>query len=256
MNIRYPQMGLLALGFWAGTLQAASDFPLDVAGIKLGMTEAQVRAALQAFDPDLKITTTQGFFNYSDGVDHTLKTPEFLDKLEATPTVAYRTGFTIYFASPPAAPTVLALRRSTASDTPPTKAQLEESLQQKYGAPVILAQTGYWVWEQQGQPSCIRTLNYKKQLEPNVSGLAYETVIQQLQMRQQDKRNQLPADLATCGAYLQLSRSNHDPVSQFELSMLDLGEIWQTEVATQAWVEQLTQEAVKKRVGQGKVPKL
>ncbi len=53
-------------------------------GIRLGMTEAEARGALQAFDPELKIAAVTGVFDYSDGVNHTLKTPGFLDRLEAS----------------------------------------------------------------------------------------------------------------------------------------------------------------------------
>jgi sulfur transfer complex TusBCD TusB component (DsrH family) len=53
------------------------------------MTPAQVRTALKAFDAGLKITEVSGYYTYSDGVTHTLQTPQFLDKLEATPAQAY-----------------------------------------------------------------------------------------------------------------------------------------------------------------------
>lgn len=56
----------LSASFLASTAQAQSSFNADIVGVRLGMTEADVRAALQAFDPNLKITPVMGVFNYSD----------------------------------------------------------------------------------------------------------------------------------------------------------------------------------------------
>jgi hypothetical protein len=67
----------------AAFAQGTAPEKLDVVGIRLGMTEAEVRGALKAFDPELKIAAVTGVFNYSDGVNHALKTPGFLDRLEA-----------------------------------------------------------------------------------------------------------------------------------------------------------------------------
>ncbi len=76
-------IGLTPLAAQAQTpLQTAPSSNFEMAGIRLGMTEAEARAAIRAFDPTLRITSVMGVFNYNDGVNHALRTPEFLDRLE------------------------------------------------------------------------------------------------------------------------------------------------------------------------------
>ena len=56
---------------------------MDIAGVQIGMTEAEVEAALKTFDSGLELASVMAVFNYSDGVSHTLESPEFLDRVEA-----------------------------------------------------------------------------------------------------------------------------------------------------------------------------
>ena len=57
---------------------------LDVVGIRTGMTEAEVMAALKAHNPGLQLKRTMGFYTYRDGVT-THRTPEYLRILQALP---------------------------------------------------------------------------------------------------------------------------------------------------------------------------
>ena len=237
-------------------VHAQSTFKADIGGIQLGMTPEQVRAALKAFDPGLNVTEVSGYFTYSDGVTHTLQSPQFLDKLEATPTQSYATSFVVYFSTSTSDPRVIAVTRETGSQTPPSAAQFDESLIAKYGQPTARVLLSDMVWEESGKPKCTQTLNYKKQLETNVSNLAREGALRQLQMRQNDKRNNLPADLTQCPAYLQIGRINADPVTRFNATLLDLGGIVKSELDGSAWVDKLAAAAVEKRASQGQVPKL
>lgn len=235
---------------------AQSTFKADIGGIQLGMTPAQARTALKAFDPGLKITEVSGYFTYSDGVSHTLQTPQFLDKLEATQTQSYASSFIVYFSTSVSDPRVISVTRQTGSQTPPTAAQFDASLIAKYGQPTARVQLSDMVWEEPGKPKCTQTLNYKKQLETNISGMARENVLQQLEMRQKNKMNGLPADLTQCGAYLHIGRFNGDPVVRFSATLLDLGAAAKSEMAGSAWVDKLATDAAGKRTSQGQMPKL
>lgn len=63
-----------------GSAPAAAGF--DIVGVRIGMSEAEARAALLTLDPDLRIKTVMSAYNYQDGASM-LTTREFLDRLEA-----------------------------------------------------------------------------------------------------------------------------------------------------------------------------
>jgi hypothetical protein len=247
---------LLLGGFCIAPSYAQSTFTADIGGLQLGMTPDQVRAALKAFDAGLKITEVSGYFTYSDGANHALQTPQFLDKLEAKPSGGYSTSFIVYFSTSTSDPRVIAVTRMTASQTPPTAAQFETSLQEKYGKPSARIPLSDLVWEEPGKPQCTRNINYKKEMEVNITGLTRETVPQYLQLRRRTAANKLPSDLTQCGAYLHVTRFNEDPVRRFNVVLIDLGAVMKSEENGSAWVEKLAAEAVAKRTAQGTVPKL
>jgi len=83
---------------------------MEIAGLRLGMTEAEARAALRALDPALRITPpVMGVSNYSDGVNPILKTPEFLDRLEGSK--GQGASFTVYFSGPAGEVRVIGISR-------------------------------------------------------------------------------------------------------------------------------------------------
>lgn len=243
-------------GFGMAQAEAQGTFKADIGGLQLGMTPAQARAALKAFDPGLQITEVSGYFTYSDGFNHALQTPQFLDKLEAKPQGGYSTSFTVYFSTSTSDPRVIAVSRQTASQTPPSAAQFESSLISKYGEPTARVPLSDLVWEEPGKPQCTRTLNYKKQMEVNLSGLTRTTALQNLQLRRRTPAIKLPADLTQCGAYLHVTRFNGDPVDRFNATLMDLGALVKSEQDGTAWVEKLAADAAGKRASQGQVPKL
>ncbi|MDP2193610.1 MAG: hypothetical protein Q8K36_03695, partial [Alphaproteobacteria bacterium] len=185
-----------------------------------------------------------------------LKTPEFLDRLEATAPIAYSTSFIIHFSTPPGEPRVIGIERQTASQTPPSAADYEAGLIAKYGQPVSRSVTHNLVWEEPEKPRCGRSLNHKKQLEPDVFTKNRNKALQVVESRQRNKANGLPADLTSCGAYHTYLRNGLDPVVRFNAHMYDLGGIVASERRSGAWVAQIKADAIKKRQAGGKVPKL
>ncbi|MCF8710129.1 hypothetical protein [Rhizorhapis sp. SPR117] len=83
---------------------------MEIAGLRLGMTEAEARAALRALDPALRITPVMGVSNYSDGVNPILKTAEFLDRLEGSKG-HQGASFTVYFSGPAGEVRVIGISR-------------------------------------------------------------------------------------------------------------------------------------------------
>lgn len=248
---------MLAAGLGFPPAQAQDAYQADIAGLRLGMTEAEVRAALQDFDSTLRIESVMGYFTYSDGVNYSLHTPEFLDRVEAKPPQAYSTSFTVYFSGPPGEPRVVLIHRSTASNAPPTAAQYEAGLFEKYGLPTARLVANRLLWEEPGKPQCMRELDYKRELQPSVpSSLSRDSALQLLEARQRNRaNNKLPDDLTTCGAYLYYDRAGLDPVLRFTAELIDLGAIAASEYGSSEWVEGLIAEAVSKREAQAVTPK-
>lgn len=244
--------------------EATPEDKLDIAGIRIGMTEAEARAALAAFDPELEIIPVIAVFDYSDGVNF-LKSPEFLDRLEAS-IGNQGAAFKVYFSGPVEEVRVIGVARAgLLMQNPPTAAQFLESLYSKYGQPAGLSNGNrtYPVWEAAGKPSCIRVRDYRNEVQINVSAGIGESLAVNANAEQfltsrggnNAARGLMPADVAQCGTYLGYF-FNGDPVRTFNAEVFDLGAMVSTERSRSAWVEQLEAEAVRKRQGQGQAPRL
>jgi hypothetical protein len=244
--------------------QGAPEEKLDIAGVRIGMTEAEARAALVAFDPGLDISPVMAVFNYSDGVNQ-LNSPEFLDRLEGR-LPGLGLVFKVYFSGPVGEVRVIGLRRAgLVMNNPPTAAQFIDSLLAKYGQPTGLSRgdKSQPVWEAAGKPSCIRVRDYKNDIVINLSpgmgeGLADTAAAEQFfagRSGNNTGRGLIPADFTQCGAYLSYFFTG-DPVRNFNAEVFDLGAMVSTERSRTAWVDQLEAEAVSKRKGQGATPRL
>lgn len=237
---------------------------MDIAGVQIGMTEAEVEAALKTFDSGLELASVMAVFNYSDGVSHTLESPEFLDRVEAKQG-NQGVSITVYFSGGPGEDVrVIGVSRSALiMANPPTAAQFMQSLVAKYGQPAGLSSKNQSlpVWEEAGKPSCIRARDYKNEVDINIgtgigAGLMVNANAEQFLSKRAGSisRGLLPSDLAQCGAYLGYYYLG-DPVRNFSAELYDLGAVVATERSRTAWVDQLQAEAVSKRQGQGQVPK-
>lgn len=138
--LRRLRAALVAGALVAGSAGALASAPWDMVGVRLGMTEAEVKAAFVAYDPKGKIIASNSSFNYSDGVQ-SHRTPAFLDSLEIRVTrLAMWTPIKVWFSGPEGPVRVIAIARNEGNlPNPATQAQYLQGLQAKYGAP-----TGQW----------------------------------------------------------------------------------------------------------------
>ncbi|MGE4529675.1 MAG: hypothetical protein AB7D00_15020 [Rhodospirillaceae bacterium] len=230
---------------------------MDIAGVRIGMTEAEARAALRAFDPSMRIVRTTTRYNYSPGEGRPEQsTPEFFDRLEVRTANGAVDLFTVYFANPPGEARVIAIERPNLPHTqnPPTQQQFRASLTAKYGQPSFLGE-GEIVWEEAGKPRCSFS---RAQNRPLGGGLTRERLFPTLSQAQQSRTSilTLPADISTCGQVLSYVHGTYGPVTIARASLLDMGAIWAADMRTTAWVNGLKAEAKRKADAQAQAPKL
>lgn len=237
---------------------------MDIAGVRIGMTEAEVVKAIQAFDPGAKLSSrSMAYVPYFDGVNH-LQTPEFLDQL------GFRTangGIGVYFTSPPSEPRVFAVSRRESPPQPPSGEQMLAALTAKHGPFNVRSTpspTGGVVvhWDEEGKAQCLVTKDRKGQRTPSLNAMGTllppnaVKVIEQ-QARQDVFRDALGAsrDASKCGTVLRYEWGS-EPIRSFEAWLVDQGGMVAANRKSVQWVEQLKAEAVRKRQGQGSTPKL
>ncbi len=228
----------------------------DIVGLRLGMTESDVLAALKAHDPSLKVTTYQGAFSYSDGMQQ-LKTPVFLSRIEA------RTGtgstskpaLAVYFTPPPQAGKVWAIERNEkVSGEPPTVQQYAAALQQKYGTPsAVSPQSAALAWDfPAGQVNCIPRVPDRPGF-PAFRPSGTDDLGFLLRLWQQ--RKLAPADLSTCASRLHYVLGSAI-VTEFSAVMIDVAGFAAANAAAMREVAALEERARKLRDSKGQVPKL
>ncbi|PZR81045.1 MAG: hypothetical protein DI537_38680 [Stutzerimonas stutzeri] len=230
---------------------------MDIAGVRIGMTEAEARAALTAFDPSMRIIRTTTRYNYSPGEGRAEQsTPEFFDRLEVRTANGAVDLFTVYFANPPGEARVVAIERPNLAHTqnPPTQQQFRASLTAKYGQPSFVGEAEI-VWEEAGKPRCSFS---RAQNRPLGGGLTRERLFPTLSQAQQSRTGilTLPTDIATCGQVLSYVHGTYGPVTIARASLLDMGAIWAADMRTTAWVNGLKAEAKRKADAQAQAPKL
>lgn len=253
----------VALFACAAPAVAAPDW--DIVGVRLGMTEAEVKAALKAFAPSAKITTYNSSFPYYDGVSN-FQTPQFLNSVDVR-VDNLGNGVKAWFSGPVGEARVIAVARRHFSNTnPPSLGQFDQSLTAKYGQSTGMYQTDSPTWEESGKPSCIRIRDQGSQTRIYLSGPLQQSaqtfnpmndVTGDLEKKRGGlAKGLLPADLTTCGAFVFYNRTNINPVKMFYAGLFDVGAIVATERSRNAWVDQLQAEAVRKREGKGQAPRL
>jgi hypothetical protein len=267
MNVVRPMAALFAAAVAGTSLPAVAAPDWDLLGVKLGMTEAQVRAAFQAFDPKAKVTAYQATLGYGDGLQQ-FRTPPYLDHLEIRAVRGVNfSPLRVWFSSAPVGePRVIAIaRQEVNAPNPPTRAQFEQALRAKYGQPSGSMGAGSNVvspvWIESGKPSCAHSAYGEGRI---TLGEFPQIVTGQMTMSRvigkfangtpRDLRNP-PADLSQCGAVMYYVASG-DPVRNFDGAVFDLGAMVANTKKLQAWVEKLQAEAVKKREAKGQGPRL
>lgn len=255
----------LILG-WSHPAPAQADTPrtrMEMGGVRIGMTEAEVMKAIQAFDPSARLSSRSvAYFPYFDGVND-LRTPDFLDQL------SFRMSdgtLGVWFASPPSEPRVFAVVRRASLSRPPGSDQLLAGLQERYGPFSARSAPrgggGAMVhWNEEGKAACasVRGKNGSLQPSPNAMGMLVPPgavkVLERL-ARQDALRGALgpSRDPVRCGTVLRYEWLN-EPVGHFEAWLVDQGGMVAADRQSAQWVEQLTAEARRKVSRQGTTPK-
>jgi len=248
------------LALFAGSAPGFAAPDWDILGVKLGMTEAEVRAAFQAAEPGGKISVQNSAYNYSDKIN-SFKTPPFLSTMELSVTrLSIQRPLKVWFSGPIGEVRVMAVARNEFNlPNPATNAQYRQGLQGKYGPPTALEANGALTfWEETGKPSCIRSggrleIGEFAQVTGGFKDLSQ--AVQKLEAVQTRANSGLPADLATCGTFLYYT-TGMDPVKSVTAGLFDVGAIMKTYRDRNAWVDQLEAEAIRKREGAGQAPRL
>lgn len=233
----------------------------EIAGLRTGMTEAQVVAALKAHNPALQLQRTMGFYNYRDGVN-SHRSPEYLSILIAVSqgSQGAQERIWVMFSSLPGEQRVISVSRALDLQQPPTAAQLEAQVLQKYGPPLFRSARGSGVtldmdvvWEEAGKPNCWRTTPQDLNV-PAAMGSSQGPIADYILNGQ--KIGRLPRiDPANCGKGL-AAKITGDPARRLLVKMSDLGAWAASDLAAARWVDGLRKEAENARLASGKAPKL
>ncbi len=259
-----------ALGLAQVTLaQETAKDKLDVAGIRIGMTEAETMNALKAFDPSTKVTRrSTATFSYSDGVN-IKETPEFLDLLEVA--TGKNGTFSIWFASPPSASVVYAVKRRSNVENPITGEQFVASLVGRYGPVGVRSPSSGWSgpklaqWDEAGKVAC--TVGKDKRtgqrvpaqnttgtlLPPNAPKVLEQQARQQVPHLREAMGNAI--DVSRCGTVLRYEWIS-EPVREFEAWLVDQGGMIAINRQSAKWVEQQKTQGTRDREAKGQAPKL
>lgn len=264
-SFRIPQAGRLVraaatLVLFAGSVPALAAADWDLLGVKLGMTEAEVRTAFQKAEPGGKILAQNSAYNYSDKIQ-TFKTPDFLSTMELSVTrLSIQRPLKVWFSGPIGEARVIAVARNESNlPSAATNAQFRQGLQGKYGTPTALEVDGrLTLWEEQGKPSCLRPSGRFEMGEfGQVTGgfKDIQRAVEMLKAIQQRPNAGLPADLGTCGTFLYYV-TGMDPVQSITAGLFDVGAIMRTYRERDEWVDRLEAEAIRKREGASQAPRL
>lgn len=244
---------------------------LDITGIKLGMTEAEVMRAVKAADPTARVMNRiVSYYPYSDGVKG-FQTSEFLSELEFR--TANQSTFRIWFASPPSEPRAFAIMRNAFDrNNPPSRQQFTAALTAKYGQTQFhyVPNTGSNVgqWSEPGKPECAVSSNARIAIDGSNETLLPSGAVGAVDVLERMARSKNPnllrnmgtsIDVARCGTVLRYTWGGppNDPafaISEFTAWLVDQGGMVKAQRKSDQWVKQLEAEAVGKR--QGAVPRL
>jgi hypothetical protein len=174
--------------------------------------------------------------------------------------------FHVFFSGPVEEVRVIGISRTgILINNRPTAEQFMNSLISKYGQPTGVSNNNKSqpVWEVAGKPSCVRVRDYKNDVHINMPpGMGQSMIInanaeQFLASRSGNNTGKglIPEDVTQCGTFLSYNLGG-DPVSTFSAELFDLGKLVMIDRSRTAWADQLEEEAIQQRIGQGQAPKL
>lgn len=245
----------------------------DIVGLRLGMTPEQAVQALKAHGVGAdKIYENRMAYGYSDGVNHGLKTDDFLARITAGKVDIQGNkrrdeSFELMFSPPPAGGKLVGVRRMIANNVDPiTGGQFSQALLDKYGA-ASASTTGILHWRfGGGDMNCLSN-------NPNGTSVTLPTtdirqkkgILDLVYRKAGGGKYRLDLflhsrvkDLAQCASMLEyrVSATDNRPATRVEATMIDVQSWVKAELAANERVDKLRQEAVDKRVGKGSKPSL
>lgn len=252
----------MVIGFVASSLflsappARAQDGP-DIVGLRLGITEDQAMSALKAHAAGMQFKRMLRSYSFSDGVKgHS--TPQHLQMIQAATIAGVDSSerFQLLFSSPPGEQRLISITRDTRLANPPTAAQLEAQLIEKYGPPLdsnsIKAPVRTTiVWAEKGKPTCWRSTQKTTVFTSASSGAG--SVLNG--MRNAQSRGIAPKDLSQCGHAVG-ALIEGEPARSLRVYMTDFAAWAVSDQGAEAWVDGLRQDATRARLSAGSGPKL
>src|SRR3546814_11174372 len=80
---RLRALGGLAVAAGLGAAVPAEAYDWNIVVLRLGMSVEETKAALKAYDPAITVDEHWQYFAYSDGVNHGLRTEDFIAYMDA-----------------------------------------------------------------------------------------------------------------------------------------------------------------------------
>ncbi|MBX3611520.1 MAG: hypothetical protein KF871_16625 [Hydrogenophaga sp.] len=250
---------LIACLAWAAGANAFAG-EQDLAGLKLGMTPEQAKAALVAFGVErASIQEIQSSFRYGDGVK-SFSTEPFLDRMTGGKRV--RKGslwvedqFELSFAPPPKGGQLVLVRRTIKNPVdPPTVADYRAAILDKHGKPDMETPGSLSWFDPAGAVHCVRDVT-------DVSGVMSSIYMgnDKYGWRLNHLRNankvRNPSECARVLSYHMLA-SPKSPAKQVRATLADVPGWGTAYLATLEWVEAQRQAAIKRREGSASKPRL
>ncbi|MFT3801410.1 MAG: hypothetical protein QM766_09350 [Burkholderiaceae bacterium] len=235
----------------AGALPAAAQHPErsaaaaaiaatpDIAGIRLGMSEGEAMAVLQARYPQAKTRRVMRHFPYSDGARE-LSTPEYLWLIEAP--LNANDVLSMQFSALPGPQRIVAIKRRSAWPGGADREALVQGLIAEFGTPTVVnSRTDSIAWAQPDRPACWRMTPRSTHFLSAGSGGDILDLIRRAQ-----RAGVAPRDPSRCGYAVRASFQGR-PVRRLTVSLSDLG-AWAASVTrSQAWVAGLEAQARARR---------
>jgi hypothetical protein len=255
--VRYTSVALFA-GCVGITAFAAEH---DIAGLKLGMSPEQAKAALKAFgiDPS-RIRESKASYQYTDGVN-AHSTAEFLDRIGADK-IERKNGqrvvdnFDLRFAPPPKGGQLVMVRRRTDNPVdPPTVGDYRAAILDKHGKPDI-DKSGSLMWlEPRNAVNCTGSA---PQAVAGILASIYMGSDQtgwRLNELRNAKKVREPSQCARMLEY-RMPSSPNQPATSVTAVLVDVPGWGTAYLATLGWIDEQRQAAVKAREGAASKPRL
>lgn len=263
-TLRQASLSVVATALLACAAPALAAPPWDIVGIRLGMTEQQARAALQAHSKQAQVDDRLLKFTFHDGARQR-ESPGFLATIQATipgpPGTADTETIKIELSPPPREQRVIGVRRALSSyANPPSAERVLASLEQKYGKAGRTATFGMGMkntvadWAEDGKPACGTRPGQPAFMPPPSQAPA-----ELRKYRQWQQQKLAPADLGSCSARLHADMTimhGGSSVVALVVEMVDAGAMLPALEATERWLAEMEAAAKKERLGSGATPKL